>query len=468
MKSKLSNQFFSNFLVVFLMSLMITALSVPLIGLGSRIVSGVLAKNRFPASELMRDDYRMIDTAPVVENGGSVQVVDDDYRVVLAAGKDATLSKQLTASDFTEFLVTSKSKEIPFHHDVLYNEQSHFWLIVTFPASIRIDFMLTWNPGAATGDFEKTVLILIAVALIYIVFLVVLTLVYSRITARRITDPLRKLADGTRLLREGDYSARVDLRLNNEFAQLQDTLNDMAERIQEEMALRQKSEEDRRRLILDISHDLKNPMSGIQGYAELLMKSPDIPEAQRTHCLSMILSGSERANRLLNELFEISQLDSPDFVMKPERTDLCEALRQVCGELVPRLEEAGADFDFDIPEDSVPVMLDRERFGRIIHNLADNAMRHNPPGTRLDISLKTREGQALIEVSDDGIGIPDDLARNIFKPFMRGDEARGAQTGGSGLGLSIARKIALAHGGGLDLAREKSKGSTFLLTLPII
>lgn len=468
MKSKLSNQFFSNFLVVFLMSMMITALSVPLIGLGSRIVSGALMKNRFPASELMRDNYRLIDPAPVVENGGSVQVVDEDYRVVLAAGKDATLSKQMTASDFTEFLVTSKSKEIPFHHDVLYNEQSHFWLIVTFPASIRIDFNLTWNPGAATGDFEKTVLILIAVALIYIVFLVVLTLVYSRITAQRITDPLRKLADGTRLLREGDYSARVDLRLKNEFAQLQDTLNDMAERIEEEMALRQKSEEDRRRLILDISHDLKNPMSGIQGYAELLMKSPDIPEAQRTQCLSMILSGSERANRLLNELFEISQLDSPDFVLKPERTDLSEALRQVCGELVPRLEESGADFDFDIPEDSVPVMLDRERFGRIIHNLADNAMRHNPPGTRLDISLKTREGQALIEVSDDGIGIPDDLARNIFKPFMRGDEARGAQTGGSGLGLSIARKIALAHGGGLDLAREKSKGSTFLLTLPII
>ena len=468
MKSKLSNQFFTNFLVVFLLSLIITALSVPLIGLGSRIVSGVLAKNRFPASELMRDDYRMIDTAAVVENGGSVQVVDEDYRVVLAAGKDATLSKQMTASDFTEFLVTSKSKEIPFHHDVLYNGQGDFWLIITFPASIRIDFMLTWNPSAATGDFEKTVLILIAVALIYIVFLVVLTLVYSRITARRITDPLRKLADGTRMLREGDYSARVDLRLNNEFAQLQDTLNDMAERIEEEMALRQKSEEDRRRLILDISHDLKNPMAGIQGYAELLMKSPDISDDQRTHCLSMILSGSERANRLLNELFEISQLDSPDFVLKPERADLCEALRQVCGELVPRLEEAGADFDFDIPEDSVPVMLDRERFGRIIHNLMDNAIRHNPPGTKMEVRLRAREGQALIEVSDDGVGIPDDLAQNIFKPFIRGDEARGAQTGGSGLGLSIARKIALAHGGGLELARGKDKGSTFLLTLPII
>ena len=102
-------------------------------------------------------------------------------------------------------------------------------------------------------------------ALIYIVFLVVLTLVYSRITARRITDPLRKLADGTRLLREGDYSARVDLRLNNEFAQLQDTLNDMAERIQEEMAWRQESEEDRRRRVLDISHGRENPMSGTQG-----------------------------------------------------------------------------------------------------------------------------------------------------------------------------------------------------------
>ncbi|HHX38075.1 MAG TPA: HAMP domain-containing protein [Clostridiaceae bacterium] len=87
--------------------------------------------------------------------------------------------------------------------------------------------------------------------------------------------PLKKLCDGTRLLRKGDYSARVDLQLKNEFAELQNTFNDMAARIEHEIALRQKSEEDRRRLILDISHDLKTPLSSIQGYAERLRQKSE-------------------------------------------------------------------------------------------------------------------------------------------------------------------------------------------------
>lgn len=468
MKRRLSNQFFINFLVVFLLSVLITALSVPLVTLGSRIISGDLVKNKYPASELMRDDYRLIDPVPVVENGGSVQVVDRAFRVVLSAGKDAVFKPQMNAAEFTDFLVNSKSKEIPFHHDVLYNEKGGFWLIVTFPASIRIDFKLTWNPVAATGDFGKTALTLGIVALIYLAFLVLLTLIYSRITARSITVPLRKLADGTRLLREGDYSARVELRLKNEFAQLQDTFNDMARRIEAETVMRRKSEEDRRRLVLDISHDLKNPLTAIQGYAELLMKPSELGKAERARCLSMILSGSERANRLLGELFELSQMDSPDFALMAERTDLCEMLRQVCGELVDRLEGAGIRYDFDIPEEAIPVLLDEARFARVIHNLADNAMRHNPPGTSVHVSLRVEGKQALIEVLDDGTGIPESLKEDIFKPFVRADKARGAQTGGSGLGLSIARKIARAHGGDLTLTPGDGGGSIFRLILPVI
>jgi len=95
-------------------------------------------------------------------------------------------------------------------------------------------------------------------------------------------------------LREGDYSARVDLRLKNEFAELQDTFNDKADRIGHEISLRKKSEEDRRRLILDISHDLKNPMSSIQGYAELLMKKSDLTEQERNEHLEVILNNSKR------------------------------------------------------------------------------------------------------------------------------------------------------------------------------
>ena len=286
--------------------------------------------------------------------------------------------------------------------------------------------------------------------------------------AARITVPLRKLSDGTRLLREGDYSARVDLRLKNEFAELQNTFNDMAARIEREMSLRKKSEKDRRRLILDISHDLKNPLSSIQGYTELCRKHPELTEGQKEEYLEVILQNSQRANLLLSDLFELSQMDSPEFSIKPIKTDLCEYLRQSCAEMVPQLEQAGFRYEFDISEENMEAMLDINRFSRIFQNLVDNTIRYNVQGTLVSVSMKAENSQALIYFADDGTGISEPLAEDVFKPFVRGDDSRNSKTGGSGLGLSIAKKIAQAHNGDLILDPNPDKGCTFIITIPII
>ncbi len=465
MKSKLSNQFFTNYAVIFLLTILATLLAFALLSLASGLIADTLEKNRYPASAIIKADYRQIDAGPVVENGGGVQVVDQDYRVVYSRGLDTIGKSRLSAGEFTEFLLESKNR--PYHYDILYQPEGAFWLIVTFPTSLRLDFSLAYNKNASANDFKQAGGALALVALIYRLLLLLFTFIYSRITAAGITVPLRKLAHGTRLLREGDYSARVDLRLKNEFAELQDTFNDMAARIGQEIALRKKSENDRRQLILDISHDLKNPMASVQGYAELLMQKPDLPLQEREAYLQVIRHNSQRANRLLTELFALSQMDSPAFSLKPVRTDLAEYLRQVCGELVPQLEQAGFDYAFDIPEESMFALLDIHGFGRILQNLADNALRHNPPGTTVIISLKRQGRQAVIDFRDDGQGIPAYLADDIFKPFVRGDDARNAATGGSGLGLAIAKKMAQAHGGDLTLG-QGGQGAAFRITAPLI
>lgn len=466
MKKKLSNQFFGNFLVIFLLTILATVLAFELLSFASDLISGSLAKNQYPASSIMKEDYREIDASPVVQRGGGVQVVDKEYRVLYSRGLDTIGKEQLTVEEFTKFLTESKSK--PYFYDILYQPKGEFWLIVTFPTSIRLDFSLVYNKAAFTGDLIRASWVIAIVMLIYLLVIALFAFIYSRVTAAKITVPLRKLCDGTKLLREGDYSARVDLRLKNEFAELQNTFNDMASRIEHEISLRKKSEEDRRRLILDISHDLKNPMSSIQGYAELLMKKSGLTEQERNEYLTVIFNNSKRANRLLTELFELSQMDSPEFSLKLVRTDICEYVRQICGELVPQLEQEGFQYEFDIIEDSVFVLLDPHRFGRIMQNLADNAMRYNPQGTQVTVSLRVQDYQVVIDFSDNGIGIPPHLVDNIFKPFVRVDDSRNSKTGGSGLGLSIAKKIAQAHGGDLILCSSGNKGSLFRITLPII
>ncbi|NLU51756.1 MAG: HAMP domain-containing histidine kinase [Clostridiaceae bacterium] len=465
MKRKLSNQFLRHFLVIFFLTILDAILAFVLLSYASGLISDSLAKNQYPASAIIKEDYREIDASDVVKRGGGVQVVDREYRVVYSQGLDTIGKDKLTVEEFTTFLTESKVK--PYHYDILYQPKGEFWLIVTFPTSIRLDFSLVHNKEAAASDFIRAGLVLAFVVLSFVLILAIFTYIYSRITAASITVPLKKLRDGTRLLREGDYSARVDLRLKNEFAELQDTFNDMAARIEREISLRKKSEEDRKRLILDISHDLKNPMSSIQGYVELIMNKPDMTAKERNEYLEIVLNNSKRANRLLNELFELSRLDSPEFSLKLEKTDICEYLRQTCGELIPLLEREGFEYHFDIPEESVFVMLDTDRFGRIIQNLANNAVRYNPKGTQISVGLTVQNNQAIIDFSDDGTGIPSHLQDNIFKPFVRTDDSRNSKTGGSGLGLSIAKKIAEAHGGDLTLC-PRNKGSTFRITIPTI
>jgi signal transduction histidine kinase len=465
-RRRIRDQFLIHYLIVFLLTLLTTALAFSLLSYASGIIEGTLAKNRYPASALLNVDYTKIDASEIVEHGGGVQVVDADYAVVFSEGLNTFEKTQLNTEEFTKFLVNSENK--PYHYDIVYQPQGEFWLIVTFPTSLRLDIALTHNPNAVADDFRLVTGVLVTVALVYLLILALLTYVYSRFTAYGITKPLRKLNEGTHLLREGDYSVRVDLHLNNEFAELQDTFNAMAAKIEHEMTLRGQAENDRRRLILDISHDLKNPLQSIRGYAELCLQNPEVLSQKQSEYLQVIQQNSQRANRLLTDLFELSQMDSPEFVLNLQRTDLSEFLRRFCAELIPQLECEGFTYEFDIPEESVYAMLDVKHFERIFQNLAENTLRYNKAGTKVKVSLSEGLHEAKVLFVDDGCGIPLELVEDIFKPFVRADESRNSAMGGSGLGLSVAKKIAQTHAGDLILERHVEKGCTFVLTIPTI
>ncbi len=468
MRSKISHQFFFNYWIVFLLSILAAIFTALLMSFTDSVISKTLMKNIYPASSLMQEDYRSIDAAPVVKNGGGVQVINGQYEVVFSEGLDIIGERQLSVGEFTDFLVNSKAKGLPYHVDVLYNSNQNFWLVVTFPTSIRIDFSLVYNKEAASRDFRNVSGVFIAIILFYLLILAVFTVLFSRLTSARITEPLKKLCEGAKRLREGDYSARVDLHLKNEFQELQDILNAMAEKVEKETLLRKQAEEDRKKMILDISHDLKNPLSSITGYAELCLKKAEPLCDELVSYLEIICQNSRRAGRLLNELFELSRLDSPKFTLKLSRMNVCEYLRQVCGDILPLLEKAGFEYEFDIPEQLVYAMIDTDQMGRVFHNLTDNTVRYNSRGTTVSVSLTIETQQVVILFGDDGIGIPASLIQDIFKPFVRVDDSRNSETGGSGLGLSIAHKIILAHGGSLLLQTDTHQGCTFKITLPRI
>ena len=136
---KIANQFLANYVLMFLISIIIAIFAFLLLDFANHIISDNLVKNNYTAENLMQDDYQTIDTAPVIANGGGVQLINDHYEVVFSSGLNTFTKDRLTTAEFTDFLMASKSKGIPYSYSIKYNAKEQFWLVVTFPTSIRID-----------------------------------------------------------------------------------------------------------------------------------------------------------------------------------------------------------------------------------------------------------------------------------------------------------------------------------------
>lgn len=468
MKDTILNNFIRNYILMFFISIIIALLSIMLLSFSGDIISKNLIKNHYTAESIMVDDYQNMDVSNVIENGGGVQVINRDFKIVYSAGLDTFINEQLTIEEFTDFLIKSKSIGIPYSYDITYNSKEQFWLLVTFPTSIRIDIDIAHNKEYSSVDAQKVVGVLLAITLFYLILLGISTVIYSKLTSFSVINPLKKLSKSTQRLKDGDYTARVDLNLKNEFKELQDTFNSMAEKLEKETALRIQAEENRKRLVLDVSHDLKNPLASIMGYAELCKNTPNLSKEKYNTYAKIIYDNSLRANNLITDLFELSKMESSEYTLNISRVDLCEYLREEMSTALPTFEQCGLFYEFNIPEEELIVQIDETQMNRVFQNLIDNVVKYNPSKTKVTVSLLKLDKEALIIFQDDGIGISKEIAEDIFDPFVRVDRARNSESGGTGLGLAIVFKIIEAHGGTIHLITDINSGCKFMLRLPII
>ena len=226
-------------------------------------------------------------------------------------------------------------------------------------------------------------------------------------------------------------------------------------------------------MISDIAHDLKTPMTTVTGYAKALSDGM-VKEDQEQEYLDAIRDKTLRMNDIVQMLFDYVRLDSEGFSLAPQTTDICELVRECVANHYSDIETAGDEVDIDIPDDSIMVKADRVQLSRVITNLIVNAVKHNPKGTTVGVFLKAEPDEARLYVIDSGAPIEEELAREIFEPFVMGDKSR-STGGGSGLGLSVAAKIASLHGFKLKLVQRpemlryqlgEKYNKVFLLIMP--
>ncbi len=216
--------------------------------------------------------------------------------------------------------------------------------------------------------------------------------------------------------------------------------------IQKEREAEQNEFNRKRNLMLsDIAHDLRTPMTTVNGYAKALADGMVTDSQKQQEYLEAIQKKSVRMNELINLLFEYVKLDSEGFSLDRKEVNLCELLRENAALVYADIEDVGMEFDIEIPEEVIMVSADAVQVSRVVTNLLTNAMRHNPPGTRIGLYLHKSDEHMYVMVADSGPFVPAELEAHLFEPFAKGDASR-KSGGGSGLGLSIAKRVVEMHG----------------------
>ncbi|WP_327318855.1 sensor histidine kinase [Streptomyces sp. NBC_01235] len=355
-------------------------------------------------------------------------------------------------------------------------------------------FVVALPLDTVEGAMSKLLALNVAVFAVAVVGLVAV----GRWVVRLGLLPLTRMEHTAQDITAGDLSVRLpDTDPRTETGRLGTVLNDMLDRLQQALCQREFSEARLRRFVADAGHELRTPLTSIQGFAQLALRHPDRPAAQRREADEQVARNAERMNHLVDDLLLLARLDQePAYRTVP--VDLLSLAADAVSAAAVRsggehrvtlspLDAQAEDCEFEVVE----TVGDPDRLLQVVNNLLSNALVHTPPGTPVDVRVGTaragattggtdRPGRAsgspplttgtpicVIEVADQGPGLPPEEAERVFERFYRVDPSRSRDHGGSGLGLAIATSIARGHVGRLELDTGAGLGCTFRLLLPV-
>ena len=307
---------------------------------------------------------------------------------------------------------------------------------------------------AGTARFVRTVWWELLVAGAIAAFI---ALALARFLARGMTQPLRDMAEAAGNMARGEYRQRVQASSRDEVGQLAVAFNRMAGEMESVERLRHD-------LVANVSHELKTPISALRARLENVLDGVEEPSPE---LLAAMLNQSERLSRLVDQLLDLSQLESGSVPLSREPVELAPLVQRVAGDVTASRPDRVVEVRSEVPKDLPVVNADPERLHQVLFNLLDNAYRFSPTGGVVTVRAARDNGALRVSVEDTGPGIPAEHLPLVFERFYRADPSRSRQDGGTGIGLAIARSVVEAHGGEIWAESTVGKGATFSFVLPV-
>jgi signal transduction histidine kinase len=278
--------------------------------------------------------------------------------------------------------------------------------------------------------------------------------------------PLEQLVDAAGRLAGGDRSARVEVGGLSETATLGAAFNEMAAELEQEESKRDQLDRLKDDFVLTASHELRSPLTSVQGFAELLMLDRDNLTPKQVETVEIILDNCRHLVRLLNDLLDLARSDAGRLSIAPQPTELAPLIDEAVRTMRAQTEADGQALTEEIEPGLPLVNVEPGRIRQILVNLLTNAHDYSPEGASIRVTARARGADVLVSVIDDGPGIPESQLEQIFERFTRGDAGLTQRVGGTGLGLAIARSLVELHGGALAVDSTPGVGSSFSFSLP--
>ncbi len=345
--------------------------------------------------------------------------------------------------------------------------------------SLRLRFALAYGAGllvALANVLAASALMFLsshdlAFLLLLLGFSAIISLAFGFSVSAALLTQLDTLARAAGRLAAGDLSARVGARGSDEVARLAAAFDHMASQLQAAFERERELEASRRELVAAVSHDLRTPLATTQAMVEAMLDGVVSETAEVQRYLELIRLEIQHLSRLIDDLFELSQIESGALRLRFAPTTLPDLLQETLAPYQARAREQGVALEQHLASNLPEVNADAARLQRVLRNLIDNALRYTPAGGAVRIDVHADGQAAHVVVSDTGPGVPPDAWERIFDRFYRGEHARsrgrgGLSSAGAGLGLAIARGLVQAHGGRIWV-EPAPRGAVFHLTVPL-
>lgn len=279
--------------------------------------------------------------------------------------------------------------------------------------------------------------------------------------SRKISAPLLEMEKATRKISKGDLNTRVNVHSNDEIGQLAKAINDLALELDNYRSNRQE-------FFATISHELRTPITYLEGYANVLKHELYTSEEEKQQYLTIISDETKRLIHLINDLFDLAKAEEEQLVMHNQEVNIVQVIRSIIVKVNLKAKDKELQISKTLPDEDKFIIGDEKRLEQIFINLLENAIQYSEKG-KIAIRVEEQPSNTLqILISDSGIGIPKDEIPYIFDRFHRVEKSRSRDYGGTGLGLSIVKKLVELQNGTITVSSELGEGTTFEIVFPIM